>query len=327
MKTFSPLACRLRSWAPICAMLVSIGLFAGCRNAQHDAVQGYVEGEFVYVASPLAGALEVLSVERGAQVQAGDPLFTLESGAEVAAHDQAVKRLEEGKSRLEDARKGMRQPEIESLEAQLNESRAALVLSEKEFVRQSDLLKSGAASTQDFDKARSTRDQDRNRVSKLEADIKTGRLGSRTDQVAAAEANVRALEGALAKADWDLSQKHQNAVQAGLVFDTLYWTGEWVPAGRPVVVLLPPQNVKVRAFVPESRVGSIHPGDRVEVSVDGVKDSFAGKVSFISPQAEYTPPVIYSQDSRNKLVFLIEIRFDPATATKLHPGQPVDVKF
>jgi len=308
-------------------MLVSIGLFAGCRDAQHAAVQGYVEGEFVYVASPLAGALEVLSVERGAQVKAGDPLFTLESGAEVAAHDQAVKRLEEGKSRLEDARKGMRQPELESLEAQLNESRAALVLSEKEFVRQSDLLKSGAASTQDFDRARSARDQDRNRVSKLEADIKTGHLGSRTDQVAAAEANVRALEGALAKADWDLSQKRQNAVQAGLVFDTLYWTGEWVPAGRPVVVLLPPQNVKVRAFVPENRVGSIHPGDRVQVSVDGVKDAFAGKVSFISPQAEYTPPVIYSQDSRNKLVFLIEIRFDPATAMKLHPGQPVDVRF
>ncbi len=286
-----------------------------------------MEGEFVYVASPLAGALEVLSVERGAQVKAGDPLFTLESGAEVAAHDQAVKRLEEGKSRLEDARKGMRQPEIESLEAQLNESRAALVLSEKEFVRQSDLLKSGAASTQDFDKARSTRDQDRNRVSKLEADIKTGHLGSRTDQVAAAEANVRALEGALAKADWDLSQKRQSAVQAGLVFDTLYWTGEWVPAGRPVVVLLPPQNVKVRAFVPENRVGSIHPGDRVQVSIDGVKDTSVGKVSFISPQAEYTPPVIYSQDSRNKLEVLIEIRFDPATAAKLHPGQPVDVKF
>src|SRR5205807_997064 len=149
------------------------------------------------------------------------------------------------------------------------------------------------------------RDQDRHRVSQLDADLKTAQLGSRSDQIAAAGANVRALEGALAKADWDLSQKRQNAPQTGLVFDTLYWPGEWVAAGRPVIVLLPPHNIKVRAFVPEARVGAMHPGDRVRVAVDGVKESFEGKVSFISPQAEFTPPVIYSQDSRSKLVFMI----------------------
>ncbi len=327
MKTSPPIFCRLRVGACGIAALAAIGSFAGCDKSQRDSVQGYVEGEFVYVASPLAGALETLSVSRGTQVKAGDPLFGLESGAEFAAHDQAVKRLEEGQARLEDAKKGMRQPEIESLEAQLNQAHAALVLSEKEFVRQTDLVRSGASATQDFDRAHSTRDQDRNRVSRLEADLKTAQLGSRSDQIVAAEANVRALDGALAKADWDLSQKRQNATQAGLVFDTLYWTGEWVPAGRPVVVLLPPQNIKIRAFVPETRIGSIHPGDRVRVTVDGVKEPYVGTVSFISPQAEYTPPVIYSQESRHKLVFMIEARFDPATAVKLHPGQPVDVQF
>ena len=139
--------------------------------------------------------------------------------------------------------------------------------------------------------------------------------------------SVRALEAALAKADWDLAQKRQSAMQPGLVFDTLYRTGEWVAAGRPVVALLPPENIKVRAFVPETRVGSIHPGDRVRVLVDGVSEPFVGKVSFISPQAEYTPPVIYSQESRGKLVFMIELRFDAATSARLHPGQPVDVQF
>ena len=317
----------LRMGALACAALAGAGLLAGCGKPKSDVVQGYVEGEFVYVASPLPGALEVLSVQRGTQVKVGDPLFALESGSEIAAQAQATKRLEEGKARLEDARKGMRQPEIEALEAQLNQSRAALVLSEKEFVRQTNLVRSGSSSTQDFDKARSVRDQDHQRVSQLEADLKTAQLGSRTDQIVAAEANVRALEASLAKADWDLSQKRQNAPQAGLIFDTLYWTGEWVAAGRPVIALLPPQNIKVRAFVPEARVGSIHPGDRVQVSVDGVKDAFVGKVSFISPQAEYTPPVIYSQESRGKLVFMIESVFEPAVATRLHPGQPVDVQF
>jgi HlyD family secretion protein len=83
----------------------------------------------------------------------------------------------------------------------------------------------------------------------------------------------------------------------------------------------------VRAFVPETRVGSIHYGDDERVAVDGVRDPFIGKVSYISPHAEYTPPVIYSRESRDKLVFMGEAMFDPATAAKLHPGQPVDVQF
>jgi HlyD family secretion protein len=180
---------------------------------------------------------------------------------------------------------------------------------------------------EDLDRARSARDQDDHRVQQLEADLATAHLGSRDDQIAAAEANVRALEAALAQADWNLAQKRQDAPQTGLVYDLLYQQGEWVAAGKPVVALLPPENIKVRAFVPEGRVGSIHPGDRVSVFVDGVGEPSVGQVTYISPQAEYTPPVIYSQESRQKLVFMIEARFDAATAAKLHPGQPVDVEF
>ena len=98
-------------------------------------------------------------------------------------------------------------------------------------------------------------------------------------------------------------------------------------AEKPVISLLPPANIKVRAFVPEQRVGSIHPGDSVRVCGRGASEPLAGKASFISPKAEYTPPVIYSQESRDKLMFMIESVFDPATAAKLHPGQPVDVEF
>jgi HlyD family secretion protein len=305
----------------------SCALLAACKPTARTTVQGYVEGEFVYVASPLAGELEELPVQRGMQVKANELLFALECGAETAAQVQAAKRLDEGRAQLEDARKGRRAPEIAALEAQLDQSRAALVLSQKEFERQTGLFRTGVSSAQDLDRARSARDQDQQRVSRQEADLKTGHLGQRTDLVEAAEANVRALQAALAKADWDLAQKRQTSTQAGLVFDTLYRHGEWVAAGRPVVVLLPPPNIKVRAFVPEGRVSTIHPGDRAQVKVDGVSAPFDGKVSYVSPQAEYTPPVIYSQESRGKLVFMVELVFEPETAAKLHPGQPVDVQF
>jgi HlyD family secretion protein len=307
--------------------LAAIGLVAGCDRANGDRVQGYAEGEFVYVASPYAGALEVLHVQRGAQVKAGDPLFELERAFEKAARDEAERRVAQAKANLEDAKKGKRPTEIESLEAQLREARAALEFSEKELRRQEALARTRSGAVEDLERARSAYHQDSSRVARLEADLKTARLGSREDQIAAAEANLRATQAALAKAEWDLAQKRQVAPQAGLVFDTLYYQGEWVTAGRPVVALLPPQNIKVRAFVPEQRIGAISVGQSAHVSVDGVSEPLAGRVAFISPRAEYTPPVIYSRESRAKLVFMVELRFDPETATRLHPGQPVDVQF
>lgn len=241
--------------------ILPLCLLAGCNKPTPNKVQGYIEGEFVFVASPLSGALQTLHVQRGAHVKAGDPLFELEDTSEKAARDQA---------------------------------RAALTLSEKEFKRQEDLFRSGASAAQDLDRARSARDQDKQR---------------------------------LTQAEWNFDQKNQSAPKAGLVFDTLFREGEWVPANRPIVSLLPPENVKLRAFVPETRVSQIHPGDRVRVFMDGASAPLIGKVSFVSPRAEYTPPVIYSNQSRSKLVFMVEAVFEPAVAVKLHPGQPVDVEF
>src|SRR5947207_12321671 len=177
-------------WQRISSLAISLVLvvfLSSCGDPSTDRFQGYVEGEFVYVASPLAGQLEALSVQRGQQVTTGQPLFALDEIAERAALDQA---------------------------------RAALILSEAEFARQEKLLRMGPAAQQDYDRARSARDQDRQR---------------------------------LAQAEWNFNQKKQAAPQSGLVYDTLFRQGEWVPAGKPVVVLLPPPNIKVRAFVPETR--------------------------------------------------------------------------
>jgi HlyD family secretion protein len=311
----------------LAAAALLLGAVAGCRRTDSNRIQGYVEGQFVYVGAPSAGALEALHVQRGAQVSAGDPLYALDKQPQQDLANEAAQRLAQARASLEDAKKGKRPSEIESIEAQLRQAQDALGLSEKEFTRQEELFTAGATTSQSLDRARTARDQDRQRVAQLQADLKTAQLGARSDQVAAAEANVRALEAVLAEAQWNLSQKRQVAPQAGLVFDTLFREGEWVAAGRPVVSLLPPENIKVRAFVPEPRIGTVHVGDAVLVTVDGVGEPLAGRVSFISPQAEYTPPVIYSRESRAKLVFMIEIVFEPATAATLHPGQPVDVQF
>src|SRR5262249_30928140 len=160
------------------------------------------------------------------------------------------------------------------------------------------------ATQDELERALSGRDQDSHRVAQLEADLATARLGARDDQIAAAEADVRAREAALAAAEWNLSQKKQTAPQAGEVFDTLYYQGEWVAAGRPVVALLPPGNIKVRAFVPEPQIAAVRVGQTARVFADGVAEPFVGKVSFISPREEFTPPVIYSRESREKLVFV-----------------------
>ena len=311
------------------AVAAMLCVVAGCNSTASPpgTVQGYVEGEFIYIAAPLPGRLESLFVDRGTKVRAGESLFELENIQEKSAREETKLRLAQLRAQVADAKKGRRPTEIESSSAQLNSARVALQFSEKELARYERLLIARVVPAQEVERMRSGRDQERQRVTQLEAELGTARLGSRSDQIAAAEASARSLEAVLARSEWDLAQKRQTAPAAGLVFDTLYRKGEWIAAGRPVVVLLPPQNIKVRAFVPQPLVAAIHQGDKVRVAVDGAQASFSGTVTFVSPQAEYTPPVIYSRESRQKLVYMVELGFDPATAVQLHPGQPVDVRF
>lgn len=301
-------------------------LLSACSKPSSELYHGYVEGEFVYVASPLPGIV-TLQVAKGGMVKKGDSLYALENVAERSSRDEAERRLAQAQAGLRDAGKGGRPTELAALNAQLEQARSALHLAETEYGRQERLHRTEVISTQSLDTVRAARDQQLQSVARIEADLKTAALGARSDQIAAARANVRALEAVLARAEWELAQKSRTAPEAAMVYDTLYRSGEWVAAGKPVVSLLPPAGLKVRVFVPEGRLASIHAGDPVTVHMDGVKESFSGKVSFISPRAEYTPPVIYSRESRSKLVYLLEASFTPETAVKFHPGQPVDLAF
>lgn len=318
---------KLSAFCSTLGILALSLLFSACsKSPSHDVFHGYVEGEFVYVASPLAGIV-TLAVARGDTVKKGEPLFALESEAERSSRDEARRRLAQAHAALRDAGKGLRPTELAALKAQHQQAESALHLAEIEFGRQERLFRSGTVPAQSLDAARAVRDQQLQSVAKLSADLQTARLGVRSDQLAMAEANVKVLEAALARAEWELSQKSRQAPEAALVYDTLYRSGEWAAGGKPVVALLPPAGIKVRVFVPETRLAALHPGDPVSVTVDGSNESFSGKISFISPRAEYTPPVIYSRESRAKLVYLVEAAFPAETSPRLHPGQPVDLVF
>jgi HlyD family secretion protein len=309
-------------------MAVALLFFAGgCAKQDPSIVQGYIEGEFVYVASPFAGHLETLSVSRGVHVETGAPLFALEEKPERTEKEEAQRRVDQARAELEDAKRGQRPSEIQTIQAQLEQAKAALILSGFELERQKKLIMKNVTSRRDFDVAQAFYDEDRQRVAELEATLQTARLGSREDQITAAQQNLLAQEAALAHADWNLSQKKQFAPEPALVHDTLYREGDWVPEGNPAVVLLPPRNVKVRAFVAQEIIGRVKLGSSAKILVDGVPSPFPSKVTFISPRVEFTPPVIFSRQMREKFSIMIELSVDPETAMQLHPGQPVDVQL
>jgi HlyD family secretion protein len=298
---------------------------AACSKPETNIVQGYVEGEFVRVAAPFPGTLISLDVRRGAEVAAGAALFTLESEREDAARREAEERLRKSQATVDDLRKGKRPTEIDAVRAQLAQAEATASFSDKEYQRALGLVEKGFISANKLDETRSARDRDRNRVVELNNELATARLGARPDEIRAAEAEAAASRASLAQASWSLKQKSVAAPVGGRVSDTLYATGDWVSAGAPVVSILPPANVKIRFYVPETRLGAIRVGQNVTIACDGCAATVSAPITFIAPQAEFTPPVIYSKENRAKLVFLVEAKPAAQDAVKLHPGQPVDV--
>src|SRR3954469_1524085 len=246
-----------------------IAALAACDKPEDGAFQGYAEGEFVRVAAPFAGNLQNLAVKRGTQVKAGDALFTLEQVSEAAARREAEDRARNAEAQLADLKKSRRPSEIEAVRAQLAQARASLKLSMVNLSRQEQLAASNFVSKSAVDDARAAVERDRARVGELEAQVTTAQLAARQDEIRAAEFNAQAARAALAQADWRLAQKSVTAPFGGLVNDTNYVAGEWVPAGSPVVSLLPPQNIKVRFFVPETMLGALKIGAEVSVACDG----------------------------------------------------------
>lgn len=301
-------------------------LLAACGPAPADApMSGYAEAELVFIAPPSAGLLQTLAVQRGDRVGAGRPLFALEADAQVLVRDAAQARSERAEAQAQNLRKGKRPAELQAIDQQLAQARAAQAASQAALQRQQQLVAQGFVSALRLDELMAARDRDAARVQEMQAQRALATEAARSDEVAAAAAEARASSADLALAAWREAQMQRTAPVDALVYDVLYRVGEWVPAGAPVVALLPPGALKLRFFVPEPMLSQAVVGRELAVSCDGCAPGLRARITFVSPQAEFTPPVIYSNDSRSKLVFMAEAV--PTAASDLKPGQPVDVRF
>ena len=306
--------------------LALAALLAGCSDGAQAPLTGYAEGEFVYVASPYAGTLDKLAVARGQQVAAGDSLFVLDHRAEQAAVDAAQARHRAVEAKLANLVEGRRAAELDVIRAQAESAATALRLSRTQLDQNTRLHADGFISKARLDEVQAAYDRDVARVAETAAQLRVGMQSlGRRPEVESARAEIEAAAAELVQARVRLDQKTGVAPAAGLVQDTYFRVGESVPAGSPVASLLPPQNVKVKFFVPEVKVGALRIGQDVAIACDGCGAPIAARVSYVSAQAEYTPPVIYSRESRAKLVFLVAARPAAADAARLRPGQPVEV--
>ncbi|WP_213304741.1 HlyD family secretion protein [Paraburkholderia sacchari] len=323
-------AAKRRNALPLRAALagfVGLATLGACSRHETPVWQGYVEGEYVYLASSQSGTLAKLDAQRGQTIAASAPVFALEAVDETAARDEARHRLAAAQAQLDDLQTGKRPPEVRVTEAQLAQAEATARKAVLQLARDEAQWRAGGISQAQLDDSRAQAASSAAQVRELQNQVRVANLPGRVAQIAAQAADVEAAQATLAQAQWKLDQKRVAAPAAGLVYDTLYRVGEWVQAGSPVVQMLPPQNVKLRFFVPETVVGSLAPGRKIRVHCDGCAADVPATITWVSNAAEYTPPVIYSNEQRAKLVFMIEAHPAMQDAAKLHPGQPVEVRL
>ena len=260
-------------------------LLVGCGQQQDNAWLGYGEGDYAFISAPQAGWMTSLAAERGQTVQKGDLLFTLDTTEQQANRDQAEASLDQAK-------------------ASLAQEEANLKYMQTELARQTRLMQAHAGTQEALDQAENNAKQSSARIAQLQSQIGQ-------------------MEASLSGAAYNLSQRRIVALTEGPVQDIYFRPGEYVPNSTPVVSILPPANIYVRFFVPETQLANVHLGEKVTITCDGCKPAEA-TVTFIASQEEYTPPVIFSVGNREKLVFKVEAR--AKGGLPIHPGQPVDVR-
>jgi HlyD family secretion protein len=311
----------------VVALAVAAGwLWLNRRPAAPEGWLGYVEGESIYVAAPVAGTLARLDVMRGGSVAAGAPLFALDpatTNAELARLQQAVTAAQ---ARRDDLLKARQRPaEISIIRARQAEARATLANAQVSYDRVAAINARGFATNAQLDAARAALKSAQAALAAAEAEEGAALLAGRSDDVRAAEAAIGEARAAVTAQQRRTVEIAPVAPAAAQVEQTYFNPGEWVPANAPVVSLLEPGRVKLRFFVPEAVVASLRPGTRVTASCDGCGAPFGATVRYVAPRAEFTPPVIYSERARSKLVFLVEAVPDGDPA-RLHPGLPVEIR-
>lgn len=307
----------------LCEIPIISALIAACLPPLPLAT-GYVEGEYVLIAPVEVAQIEEVLVRRGDAIVAGQSLVRLESRDAEIAVAQARAALRQAESNLANLSQGRRPEEIAVIEASLASARAQAEETARDLARQGDLFRRGIATQARYDQARTADQVAQAAVSQIVANLEVATLPARADEISAAEAAVEQAAASTSAAEWRLSKRELNAVANGTVFDVIRNPGEVAGPQAPVLSVLPEGAVKLRLFVPEIEVSAIGPGTELAISCDGCAEGLRAIVSYVSTGPEFTPPVIYSLENRQKLVFLVEAR-PVAGATALKPGQIVSV--
>jgi len=305
-----------------CAIPLVSWLFAACEPPMPFAT-GYVEGNYVEIAPVATAQILALPVTSGDRVASGQTLVELEKRDAEIALAQAEAALSRAESQLANLRQGKRPEEIRVIEASLASARAQAGEARRNADRLLELAARGVSTETQRDDASTAAEVAEARVAEIEANLAVARLPARPDEIAAAEAALREATAARDHARWQLDKRDLIAPADGMVTDIIRRPGEIATAGQPILALLPDRAVRLRLHVPETAIATIAPGDRLVVRCDGCPPDLSATISYISDGPEFTPPVIYSVDSRQKLVYLVEAK--PADGSSMKPGQIVDV--
>ncbi len=307
----------------LCSLALVGSLMPGCDAGVR--VYGYVEGEYVAMAPLDAARIASLEVRRGDRLAAGTVVAKLAvDDAEIAVAD-ATARLAQAESDLADLKRGRRPEEIDVVVATLASARAQAADAARALERRRDLFAKRVASQAELDQATTARDVADARVRELEANLEVARLPARDDVVRSAEARVAQAKATLATQRWRLSERTLTTTAPGRVADVVRRPGEVAGPQAPVVSFLPDGAVKLKLFVPETAFSRVALGETVQVACDGCAAGLEARITYVSAEPEFTPPVIYSVETRAKLVHLIEARPEGASLERLRPGQLVDV--
>lgn len=280
---------KINKYGILLLILLSSWLTA-CGKEKQRYYPGYVQGKFTYISAYYPGTLKKIHVHPGEQIKQGQPLFSLELYPENTELQAADARVQQA---LDEKNKYEANYKLQKINNERN----------KFLFR-------------------------KNVISREELDTSNDALQNALANKNASNANLIALQAQQNKASWASGQKTVNAPIAGLVFDTYYSEHEKVMEQRPVLSLLPANEIKVIFYVSEPELDGLKLKQEMDLFIDGREQPIKAYISFISPQAEYTPPVIYSEDQRQKLVFRIEARpLDLDVSPGIHPGQPLTVKF
>jgi HlyD family secretion protein len=312
-----------------CAVGPLARLLSACAAvAAGPAVAGYVEGEYVLLAPPDVAQVLEIPVRRGDRSAKGAAVARLETtDLELAAAD-ARERARQAEAELANLHRGKRPEEIAALEAALNSAEAQARDGERSYIRRLELVARGAASQAELDQAQTGRDVAAAKVRELQANLTVARLPARIDEIAAAEHRAASAAAAAAQAAWRLSKRTLLAPADGRVADVLRRAGETAGPAAPVISFLPDGAAKLKLYLPEALISRAAVGASLAVTCDGCPAGLTARISYVAPEPEFTPPVIYSLDNRQKLVWLVEARPEGAAAKKaLQPGQIVDARF